>query len=167
MLDELDEGEMGSARLVATKQGEGRAQARSRDLDAVGPSCARRSPPPLAAPLQPPPPRSYPAELRITAEGEEIARTTVSEPADLLRTIADAFRTSQVSREYRQLAKLLPAGQFTPAQRSAPPRQFHRDARDALQGAPLAQPRSARRLIAASTRRVTSTWPRVPITSAR
>jgi hypothetical protein len=64
----------------------------------------------LAAPPQPPPPCGYPAELRITAEGEELARTTVAEPADLLTAIATVFRTSQVSREYRQLAKLLPAG---------------------------------------------------------
>ena len=57
----------------------------------------------------PPPPRSYPAELRITVAGEELASTTVSEPAELLGTIATVFRSSQVSREYRQLAKLLPA----------------------------------------------------------
>ncbi len=63
----------------------------------------------LAAPLRPPPARSYPAELRIGVEGEELARTTVAEPADLLTEIATVFRTSQVSREYRQLAKLLPA----------------------------------------------------------
>jgi hypothetical protein len=64
----------------------------------------------LAEPLQPPPARSYPAELRITVEGEELAKTTVSEPEELLTAIATVFRTSQVSREYRQLAKLLPAG---------------------------------------------------------
>jgi hypothetical protein len=34
----------------------------------------------------------------------------VSKPSDLLTEIATVFRTSQVSREYRQLAKLLPAG---------------------------------------------------------
>ena len=56
----------------------------------------------------PPPPRSYPAELRITVAGEELANTTVSEPAELLGTIANVFRSSQVSREYRQLAKLMP-----------------------------------------------------------
>ena len=59
----------------------------------------------------PPPPRSYPAELRITVAGEELASTTVSEPAELLGTIATTFRSSQVSREYRQLAKLLPAAE--------------------------------------------------------
>jgi hypothetical protein len=63
-----------------------------------------------AAAKQPPPARSYPAELRITAEGEELAGITVSEPAELLTAIATVFRSSQVSREYRQLAKLLPAG---------------------------------------------------------
>lgn len=109
MLEELDEGELGSARLVEAKEGQGRGQARSRDVDEVQAELREAIGAALAAPLQPPPPRSYPAELRITAEGEEIARTTVSEPADLLRTIAAAFRTSQVSREYRQLAKLLPA----------------------------------------------------------
>jgi D-amino peptidase len=110
MLDELGEGELGSARLVAAKEGHGRARARSREVDSVRAELRDAVGAALAAPMRPPPARSYPAELRITAEGEEIARTTVSEPADLLRTIADAFRTSQVSREYRQLAKLLPAG---------------------------------------------------------
>ena len=110
MLDELGEGEMGSAALLATKEGEGRGRATSRDLDTVRAELSESIATALAAPLRPPPARSYPAELRITAEGEEIAKTTVSEPADLLRTIAEAFRTSQVSREYRQLAKLLPAG---------------------------------------------------------
>ncbi len=110
MLDELGEGEMGSAALLATKEGEGRGRASSRDLDTVRAELSESIATALAAPLRPPPARRYPAELRITAEGEEIANTTVSEPADLLRTIADAFRGSQVSREYRQLAKLLPAG---------------------------------------------------------
>jgi hypothetical protein len=55
--------------------------------------------------------RTYPAELRITAEGEELIATTVAEPADLLRTIATAFRSGAVSKEYRQLAQLLPAGE--------------------------------------------------------
>ena len=64
----------------------------------------------FAAPPPPPPARSYPAELRITVEDEELARTTVTEPGELLTAIATTFRTSHVSREYRQLAKLLPAG---------------------------------------------------------
>jgi hypothetical protein len=34
----------------------------------------------------------------------------VAEPADLLTAIATVFRSNRVSREYRQLAKLLPAG---------------------------------------------------------
>ncbi len=110
MLEELGEGEMGSARLIEAKQGEGRAKARSRDIETVRAELREAIGAAMAGSLEPPPSRNYPAELRITAEGEEIARTTVSEPADLLRTIADAFRTSQVSREYRQLAKLLPAG---------------------------------------------------------
>ena len=47
----------------------------------------------------------------ITAEGEELARTTVAEPAELLtHDRRPPSATSQVSREYSQLAKLLPAG---------------------------------------------------------
>ena len=110
MLEELDQGEMGGAGLVETKVGDGRARARSHDIadthaklaEAIGAACA--------APPQPPPARAYPAELRIAVEGEEIARTSVADPADLLTAIAEVFRTSRVSREYRQLAKLLPAG---------------------------------------------------------
>ncbi len=110
MLDELGEGEMGSARLVATKEGQGRAHARSRDVDSARAELAAAIATALAEPLQPPPARSYPAELRITVEGEELIRTTVAQPDDLLTAIATVFRTSSVSREYRQLAKLLPAG---------------------------------------------------------
>jgi len=110
MLEDLGEGELGSARLVTTKEGEGRARARCRDVEQTRAELAEAIGAALAAPRTPPPPRSYPAELRVLAEGEEIARTTVAEPADLLRTIAGAFRASDVSREYRQLAKLLPAG---------------------------------------------------------
>jgi D-aminopeptidase len=110
MLEELDEGEMGSARLVETKEGEGRARARSRDAATVRAELAEAIGAAIAAPMQPPPVRSYPAELRIVAEGEELARTTVAAPADLLTAIATVFRASRVSREYRQLAKLLPAG---------------------------------------------------------
>ena len=110
MLEEFDQGEMGGAGLVETKVGEGRARAHSREIadthaelaEAIGAACA--------SPPQPPPARAYPAELRIAVEGEEIARTSVADPADLLTAIAGVFRTSQVSREYRQLAKLLPAG---------------------------------------------------------
>jgi D-aminopeptidase len=110
MLDELDEGEMGSARLVTTKDGEGRARAHSRDIDAAHTELAEAIGSALSSPLQPPPARQYPAELRIAVEGEELARTTIADPSELLTAIATVFRTSQVSREYRQLAKLLPAG---------------------------------------------------------
>ncbi len=109
MLEELGEGELGSAALVTAKEGLGRARARSRDVASVRAELADSIGAALAGPLQPPPARSYPAELRILAEGEELARTTVAEPADLLPAIANVFRASQVSREYRQLAKLLPA----------------------------------------------------------
>ena len=118
MLDELGEGELGSARLVATKEGAGRARARSHDLAATRSELAESIGAALAAPLRPPPARSYPAELRIAVVGRELARTTVSEPSQLLTTIATVFRTSQVSREYRQLAKLLPARSSSRARRA-------------------------------------------------
>jgi D-amino peptidase len=110
MLEELGEGELGSGRLVATKEGRGRARAQSREPGSVRAELADSIRAAMAAPQLPPPARGYPAELRITVEGEELARTTVSEPSQLLTAIATVFRTSQVSREYRQLAKLLPAG---------------------------------------------------------
>ncbi len=110
MLDELGEGELGGAALVATKEGQGRPRARSYDAAATGAELREAIAAALAPPPQPPPARSYPAELRIVAEGEELARTTVAEPGELLTAIATVFRSSQVSREYRQLAKLLPSG---------------------------------------------------------
>lgn len=110
MLEELGEGELGGAQLVATKEGQGRGRASSREVNAVRAELTAAIAAAWADPLQPPPARSYPAELRITAEGEELARTDVSEPSELLTAIATVFRSSQVSREYRQLAKLLPAG---------------------------------------------------------
>jgi D-aminopeptidase len=110
MLEEMDEGEAGSARLVPTKEGQGRARARSYDPAAVHAELRQAIADALGGPRQPPPARSYPAELRILADGEELARTEVSEPGELLTKIATVFRASQVSREYRQLAKLLPAG---------------------------------------------------------
>jgi hypothetical protein len=110
MLEELKDDELGSARLVATKEGQGRARAHSHDPSAVRDELAEKIGSALASPLRPPPARSYPAELRIAVSGEELARTTVGAPDDLLAAIATAFRDSRVSREYRQLAKLLPAG---------------------------------------------------------
>ena len=110
MLEELDQGELGGARLLETKQGEGRAKARSREVAAVHAELAEAIAAAAAAPPPPPPVRDYPAELVIAVEGEEIARTTVADAGELLTAIAEVFRTSQVSREYRQLAKLLPAG---------------------------------------------------------
>jgi D-amino peptidase len=109
MLEELDEDELGGARPVAAKEGLGRGRARSRDVGSVRDELASSIAAAMAAPPQPPPPRRYPAELRIAVEDEELARTTVAAPGDLLTAIASFFRTSQVSREYRQLAKLLPA----------------------------------------------------------
>ena len=108
LLEETDEGELGSARLVTTKEGEGRGRATS--VEPADAHVALRSAiaGALSEPLQPPPARSYPAELVIRGEGEEIARTTVAEPADLLTEIATVFRAPQTSKEYRQLAKLLP-----------------------------------------------------------
>ncbi|HEV7399151.1 MAG TPA: M55 family metallopeptidase [Solirubrobacterales bacterium] len=110
MLEELGAGELGEARLVATKEGQGRAAARSRDVASTRRELAEAIGAAFAAAPEPPPSRRYPAELQIVFEGEELARTTVSKPADLLTEIATVFRTGQVLREYRQLAKLLPAG---------------------------------------------------------
>jgi D-aminopeptidase len=109
MLEELDERELGGAHLVEAMRGEGRARARSRPPEEVRAELREAILAAMAAPSQPPPARSYPAELQILAEGREIARATVAEPAGLLPAIAEAFRGSQVSREYRQLAKLFPA----------------------------------------------------------
>jgi len=108
MLEELGEGELGAAALVATKEGLGRGRARAYDSAATHAELAAAIA--AAGSTSPPPARAYPAELRITVEGKELARTTVAEPGELLTAIAAVFRTSQVSREYRQLAKLLPAG---------------------------------------------------------
>src|SRR3954451_12200824 len=110
LLEEISEGELGSAVLVPTKEGEGRARAaslnpddaRDRLADAVGEA--------LGGARTPPPARSYPAEMRVAVAGEEIARTTVADSAQLLGAVATIFRESRVSREYRQLAALLPAG---------------------------------------------------------
>lgn len=110
MLEELGEGELGEAGLVATKEGEGRARARCFDSAEAHAGLVAAIGAALAGAPPPPPARSYPAELRIRAEGEELARTTVAEPGELLTAIATVFRSSQVSREYRQLAKLLPSG---------------------------------------------------------
>jgi D-amino peptidase len=108
LLEETEEGELGGARLLATKEGEGRGRARSLDPVAAHADLRSSIAAALAEPPQPPSARRYPAELVVRVEGEEIARTTVAEPSDLLTAIATVFRTSQVSREYRQLAKLLP-----------------------------------------------------------
>jgi D-aminopeptidase len=109
LLEETDEGELGSARLLATKEGQGRGRASSVDPCGAHAELQEAIAAAMTGPLQPPPPRSYPAELVIRVEGSEIARSTVADPGDLLTHIATVFRTSQVSREYRQLAKLLPA----------------------------------------------------------
>ena len=108
LLEETEEGELGSARKVVTKEGLGRARARSVAPHAAHTHLREAIAEAMAGPLQPPPARSYPAELVIRVEGEEIARTTVADPADLLTEIATVFRAPQVSKEYRQLAKLLP-----------------------------------------------------------
>jgi D-aminopeptidase len=119
MLEELGDGELGGAALVATKEGQGRARARSYDLRATHEELARTIAAGVASPPAPPPPRSYPAELRISLEGEELARRTVAGAAELLVEIAGVFRSSpQVEREYRQLAKLLPASSDSRARRA-------------------------------------------------
>jgi D-aminopeptidase len=108
MLEELDDGELGGARLVTTKEGEGRARARSREVEAVRGELAESIAAAMEAPGPPPRERRYPAELRVLVEGEELACEAVPTPADLLPAIAAVFRASRASREYRQLAALLP-----------------------------------------------------------
>jgi D-aminopeptidase len=73
MLEELDPGELGGARLVATKEAMGRGRASSYDRARVHAELAEGIGAALAAPPQPPPARSYPAELRISVEGREQA----------------------------------------------------------------------------------------------
>ncbi len=109
MLETFGEGELGGARLVATKEGLGRGRARGGEVAAVRGELASAVSAALAGTPEPPPPRTYPAELRIALEGRELARATVSEPAELLAAVAEAFRANRISREYRQLSKLLPA----------------------------------------------------------
>ena len=109
MLEEFDEGEMGGARLVESMRGEGRARSCSRPVEQVRAELQEAIAAALAEPPQPPPARAYPAELEVLVEGREISRETVAGPGDLLRTLAAVFRESQVSREYRQLAKLFPS----------------------------------------------------------
>jgi D-aminopeptidase len=119
MLEELGEGELGGARLVPTKEGQGRARARSYDLRSTRAELAEAIAASLAAPPTPPPARAYPAELRIAVEGEELARRTVASAAGLLVEIATVFRSSPpVAREYRQLAGLLPAKSSSLARRA-------------------------------------------------
>jgi D-aminopeptidase len=119
MLEELGEGELGGARLVPTKEGQGRARARSYDLRSTRAELAEAISAALASPPAPPPARSYPAELRIAVEGEELARRTVASASDLLVEVASVFRASpQVAREYRQLTKLLPAKSASLRQRA-------------------------------------------------
>jgi len=108
LLEEMREGELGSARLVTTKEGEGRGRARSVEPPEAHVALREAIAAAAASPRQPPPLRSYPAELVVKVDGEEIARTTVPSAADLLTAVAEVFRTSQVSKEYRQLANLLP-----------------------------------------------------------
>jgi D-amino peptidase len=109
LLDETDPGELGSARKVTTKEGESRARAVAIDPGAARGQIAEAISAALEGPLQPPPPHAYPAELRVAVAGEEIARSSVAEPGELLPAIATVFRESRVSREYRQLAALLPS----------------------------------------------------------
>lgn len=121
LLEETGEGELGSAREVVTKEGLGRARAKCIAPAAAHAHLRDAIAEAMAGPLQPPPERSYPAELVIRVEGEEIARTAVAGPGDLLTEIATVFRAPQVSREYRQLARLLPPD-------SSPLRSIHRHA---------------------------------------
>ncbi|MGN6587482.1 MAG: M55 family metallopeptidase [Solirubrobacterales bacterium] len=108
VLEETDEGELGSARKLVTKEGQGRGRANSLSPTESHAELQEAISAAMSDHLQPPPPRHYPAELIVKVDGKEITRSTVTNPADLLTQIAATFRASQVSREYRQLAKLLP-----------------------------------------------------------
>lgn len=108
LLEEMAEGELGGARLVVAKEGQGRGRARCAAPAVVHAELAAGIAAALADLPQPPPARAYPAELVVRVEGEEIARTTVAAPAELMTAVATVFRASEVSREYRQLAKVLP-----------------------------------------------------------
>jgi D-amino peptidase len=110
LLEEMGEGELGGARLIPVKEGEGRARATSIGAAEAREKLASAVGEALAGPVALPPPRSYPAELRVSVAGEEIAQTTVESEAELLATFAGIFRESRVAREYRQLAALLPSG---------------------------------------------------------
>ena len=96
LLEELDEGELGSARLVATKDGRG---ARPGEIDRPrrGPREAGRGDRASRSPARSgrPPRAAYPAELRVSVSGEEIARTTVADSSDLLRAVADDLQGEQ------------------------------------------------------------------------
>jgi D-aminopeptidase len=110
LLEEMEEGELGGAPLVPVKEGRGRASATSIGAVEAREKLAAAVAGSLAVPVEPPPPRSYPAELRVSVAGEEIARTTVAGESELLAAFAGIFRRSRVAREYRQLAALLPSG---------------------------------------------------------
>ena len=109
LLEEMRADELGSAQLVATKEGEGRARAKSIEPADAHNALRAAIGAALDGPRETPPTRDYPAELLIKVEGAEIARTPVAEPAELLTAVATAFRDGRVSKEYRQLAKLLPS----------------------------------------------------------
>jgi D-aminopeptidase len=111
LLEELHEGELGGAVLVPTKEGEGRARARSYDVGSSRGEIAAAIRAALSrSPSRLPLSRGYPAELRVSLEGEELARASIGEPQGLFDAVATAFRTGPISRDYRQLARLLPPG---------------------------------------------------------
>jgi D-aminopeptidase len=110
LLEELDDGELGGARLVQTKEGQGRARAVSRGVEEARADLSEAIGAALSNVPDLPPTRPYPTQLRITAEGQEIANAELPGPSGLLIALATAFRTSDVSREYRQLAALFPSG---------------------------------------------------------
>ena len=77
LLENFGEGELGSARLVVTKEGQGRARARSDDPAAAHAELAAAIAAALAAPLQPPPP----APTRRSCGSRSTARRSPARPS--------------------------------------------------------------------------------------
>ena len=135
VLEETEEGELGSALKVVDEGGRrtGATPAR-RTPSRSTPSCARRSPPRWPAPGSHRRHAATRPSWSIRVEGEEIARTTIAEPAELLTAIATVFRAPQI-QGVPAAGQAAAAGQLPFALPAAPRRQPPCHAGYALQGA--------------------------------